>query len=124
MKRRYRPTGPSTDVVEALYERAGWSCEVCTAAVGPRRGVDHHVHHRRPRGAGGTRRTDTNDISNLLLLDPSCHAMVESERDGAYGGGWLVRQSADPATERVLIAGKWWVLLTPEGGYKTLEPAR
>ena len=50
--RRYKATGPTRDVVEVVYERAGYSCEICTAAVGDRRGVDHHIHHRRPRAAG------------------------------------------------------------------------
>lgn len=121
MKRRYKPSGPSPDVVEALYERASWSCELCTVGIGPRRGEEHHVHHRRPRRMGGTDLPDANDLPNLLLLCPSCHAVVEKERAAAYEGGWLVRQNDDPAAVAVLIGASRWVLLTADGRYRTVE---
>lgn len=50
---RIRGTGPDRGVVDAVYERAGHSCEICGVGVGPVRGTDHHLHHRRPRAAGG-----------------------------------------------------------------------
>jgi hypothetical protein len=111
LKTRYRNTGPSRDVVEAVLERAGYQCELCGAAVGMRRGVDHHIHHRRPRRMGGSGLPDTNMPQNLLLLDPSCHDVVERERTAAHEGGWLVHQDADPLTVEVLRHGREWVLL-------------
>jgi 5-methylcytosine-specific restriction protein A len=121
MKHRHRSTGPSPDVVEALYEREQWSCALCTVGVGPRRATDHEVHHRRPRRMGGTELEDTNDLPNLLLLCPDCHRTVERERSAAYEGGWLVHQDHDPAKVPVLIGASRWVLLTSDGRYQTVE---
>lgn len=120
--RRYKATGPAADVVEAVCERAGYSCEICTEQVGDRRGVDHHIHHRRPRGAGGSRRADTNLPSNLLLLCPPCHREVESHRGPAQSMGWLVVQSVDPATIAVLVQRDRWAYLTDDGRYSDLPP--
>lgn len=117
LARRYKSTGPASDVVDAVYERAGWSCEVCTEPVGDRRGIDHHVHHRRPRAVGGSKRTDTNLPSNLLLLCPPCHADIESHRAEAQSMGWLVVQAADPAEVAVLVQCDRWVYLTADGSY-------
>lgn len=117
MHRRYKATGPPQDVVEAVHERAGWSCEVCTAAVGDRRGTDHHLHHRRPRAAGGSKAPETNLPSNLLLLCPPCHHDIESNREISREMGWLVPQGVDPATVRVLVLRDRWVYLTAAGTY-------
>lgn len=122
MSRRLRATGPPPEIVEAVYERAGHSCEICTSAVGDRRGVDHHIHHRRPRGAGGTRRPDTNEPPNLMLLCPDCHVSVESHRGPALAVGWLVPQSGDPALVAVLVQRDRWVYLTADGSYSA-DPA-
>lgn len=123
MRSRYRKTGPPDEVVDLVLERAGYSCELDGAAVGDRRGVDHHIHHRRPRRMGGSQLPDTNGPQNLLLLCPPCHEMVESERTAAYRGGWLVRQNSDPARTPVLICGAA-VFLAPDGRYSDRPPAR
>lgn len=122
LSRRYKATGPAPDVVEQVYERAGYSCEVCTEQVGDRRGVDHHIHHRRPRGAGGSRRADTNLPSNLLLLCPGCHQDIESHRGVAQSMGWLVVQGVDPASVAVLVQRNRWVYLTADGGISDEPP--
>lgn len=114
--------GPTRDVVEAVYERSGWICERDGSGVGPVRGVDHHIHHRRPRGNGGTVRPETNYPSNLLLLCPTCHedgkTGVESQRTAAMAAGWLVPQHIDPATVPVVIHGPRLVYLTQDGRYR------
>lgn len=117
MSRRLRATGPTPEVVDAVYERANHSCEICTSAVGDRRGIDHHIHHRRPRGAGGTRREDTNQPQNCMLLCPRCHLDVETHRAEALAVGWLVPQAEDPASVAVLIQRDRWVYLTDSGEY-------
>lgn len=122
LARRYNATGPVPAVVEAVYERAGWSCEVCTEGVGDRRGVDHHIHHRRPRAAGGSKRPDTNLPPNLLLLCPDCHAQIESHRAVAQSMGWLVVQAANPADVAVLMQRDRWVYLTADGRYSDEPP--
>lgn len=123
MRSRYRKTGPPDEVVDLVLERAAYSCELDGAQVGDRRGVDHHLHHRRPRRMGGSQLPDTNAPQNLLLLCPSCHETVESERTAAYAGGWLVRQNADPARVPVLILAVERYL-TPDGRYSDSLPER
>jgi len=123
MRSKGKSTGPSQDVVECVYERSVWSCEKCGLGVGPKRGTDHHLHHRRPRAMGGTDRLDTNLPSNLLLLCPGCHDAIESRRGEALNAGWLVPQNGDPAETAVLLFGDRWRYLTPSGGY-ALHPPR
>lgn len=116
MKTRHRSTGPTTDAVDAVYDRAQHCCELCTLSVGPERGTDHHIHHRRPRRAGGDRRPETNSPANLLLLCPGCHETVESFRTASYDAGWLLRAGDDPYAVAVLIwRGSRWAYLTDSG---------
>lgn len=122
LKSKRTSTGPAQDVVEAVYERAAWSCERCGSAVFPVRGLDHHIHHRRPRAMGGTDRPDTNLPSNLLLLCPPCHEDIESHRGVAQSQGWLVPQGDDPATVAVLLRRDIWRYLTADGRHSTTPP--
>lgn len=115
-------TGPARDVVDAVAERAGHSCEICSAAVGPTRGVDFHIHHRRPRAAGGSRREDTNLPSNLLLLCPPCHEAIESRRGEALAAGWLVPQNGDPEETAVVLFGDRIRYLTATCEYSPHPP--
>lgn len=123
-KKKRASTGPARDVVEAVYERAAWACELGGEAVGPVRGVDHHIHHRRPRAMGGTDRPDTNLPSNLLLLCPADHEAIESRRAEATEAGWLVPQTCDPAQIPVLIRYERWVYLAVDGTYSKHPPRR
>lgn len=127
LRKSWRNTGPTRDVLDALYERAGYSCEACGQGVGDRRGVDHSVHHRVPRGMGGTRWAGANALTNLLLLCGSattgCHGSVESHRAAAVAAGWLVLSRSDPATVPVLIEhGSRFVYLTADGQYSNDPP--
>lgn len=121
LKSRYRDTGPSRDVIEAVQERDLYSCFLCGLGLGPRRGVDYHLHHRRARRQGGSQLPDTNLPPNLLLLDPDCHARVEKDRTAAYEGGWLVGQHDDPLTVEVLRWGTEWVLLRADATVEVLR---
>lgn len=121
-KKVVRSTGPIREVVDAVLERASYSCELCLIGIGPDRGVDHHLHHRRPRRAGGSRRPDTNSPPNLLLLCPPCHDVIETQRSAAYDGGWLLHDRQDPALTPVLIGAERWVLLTASGRYEDVTP--
>ena len=53
------------------------------------------VHHRRPRGMGGTRDPRSSDPRNLVSVCGSgvtgCHGWIESHRDQARAAGWLLR---------------------------------
>lgn len=108
-----RRTGPSPETRDAVCVRAGMACEVCRDIYGP-----FHIHHRRPRGAGGTRRVDTNSPSNLLLLCTPHHLYIESYRDLARAEGRLVSQHHDPAEVPVRLH-RGWAYLTTAGGYAT-----
>lgn len=113
MKRTRRNTGPSSDVVTAVLERANWSCEACGKPLGDRRGEDWSVQHRVPRGSGGSRAAWINRVSNLMILcgsattPDSCHEFTESHRIAAIAAGWLIQARQDPRTVEVLIRGEF-----------------
>jgi hypothetical protein len=58
--------------------------------------LHYEIHHRRPRGMGGSRDPKTNSPANLILLCPDHHAWVESNRTEALEMGFLVPQGHDP----------------------------
>lgn len=121
---RPRDTGPTKAVKDELAGRAGGCCEVC----GRHLTGDWSRHHRRPRANGGTRRPETNYLSNLLLIcgtattPGGCHLAIESNRTWAYDQGFLVRQHHDPATTPVLYRGSL-VLLGDDGTINHQEAA-
>lgn len=106
---------------EAVYERAGYCCEVCHVYA---RGGS--LHHRRPRGMGGSKDPATNQASNLILLCGSgvtgCHGRIESNRAESIDAGLLVRQGVDPAAVPVdLHIGR--VYLTDDACYDYNPPS-
>lgn len=101
-------TGFPKRIKELMWERSQGMCEICGLAEP----VD--AHHRRPRGKGGTRRSDTNAPSNGLMICRPCHDIVESRRDFARERGWLVPQSFDPSDVPLIYQGSW-ALLTATG---------
>lgn len=109
-------TGFAPAVRQQIVARAagGW-CERCGHYA-----MYGQIHHRRPRGMGGSTAVDTNTAANGLWLCGKCHAHVESHRAYALLNGYLVRQGHDPAGVPVRVHGDW-VLLNDEGG---LTPAR
>ena len=111
-------TGPTAKTVQIVLARANHTCE-----RRGRSGQACQVHHRRPRGMGGSRRPGTNKPSNLLLLCAPCHTAVESSRQISHEQGWLVRQEHDPAERAVWVARRGWVLLDDLGNYETEEAA-
>ena len=102
-------TGFSPKTRRLIYERACGLCESCT-----RPGAE--IHHRRPRGAGGSKDPLTNTAANGVLLCSGCHRWIESHRADALDEGWLVRQSQDPRTVPLLYRGSKWACLTLDGG--------
>lgn len=102
-------TGFPPEVRELVCERAKGCCERCHIAT-----PDMQLHHRRPRGSGGSKAADTNTASNAVLVCARCHRDIESQRKNSLHYGWLVRQGAKPA--EIPIWMEWqWVLLTNEG---------
>lgn len=80
------------------------------------------LHHRRPRGAGGSRDPLTGGAANGYALCLPCHDHIERNRAEARENGWLVRQGTDPAAVPV-FRYRMWVLLDDEGGIAPVEVA-
>lgn len=110
-----RLTGFSPKVRHLIKERAGLDGEyVCCEYCGFwQREIT--LHHRRARGAGGSRRDDTNTASNGVAVCPLDHARIESRRAESLSTGWLVRQTQSPALVPILLGGRF-VLLSDDGG--------
>ena len=102
-------TGFPVKVREQVMNRAMQRCERCALTSNA-----YQWHHRRPRGAGGSKAADTNTAANCLLLCVPCHAWIESNREEALHDGWLVRQGHKPAEMPVWIGWRW-VLLRDDG---------
>lgn len=128
MRSRYRSTGPSSAVVDAVLERDHWSCVVCNEGVCGERSVDWSIGHRIPRGMGGSRDPRLNRTSNLITICGSgttgCHGAIEGPlRAMAYREGWLLQRSSDPCAVPVLIErGSRYVYLTDDGRYVDAPP--
>lgn len=112
-----RPSGFSAHVKSLALKRSEGACEVglpgCTV-----QGQD--LQHRRARGAGGSRRPDTNEVSNALVVCRSCHNRIEAREAYADVNGWWLPQwtdgaPTDPKCVRVLWFGSW-VFFDDEGG--------
>lgn len=108
-------TSPVTPATRALVaDRSAGFCEVCGARAGT------NIHHRAPRGMGGTKR-NIHTCEWLLHVCGSgttgCHGYIETHRDEAYEKGWLLRRNAGPDTPAWLY-GHVFVILTPDGGYQ------
>lgn len=114
--------GPSRATREVVWSRAGGRCERCGAVP------DWHssVHHRQPRGMGGSRQSHLNKPSNLLFLCGSgttgCHGWVESNRTKSVNDGYIVPRYAVPSTTPVKYRDDYWVTLDEDGGMTPWQP--
>jgi hypothetical protein len=102
-------------VQEQIRDRAKGRCEMCGALA-----LYHQIHHRRPRGMGGSKDPACGTAANGLFVHPGCHAKIESNRDQAYEKGYLVRQGQDPAAVPVRKGLHWYLL--GEDGSLTVVP--
>lgn len=99
-----------------ITERSAGRCEVCGLTK-----MGMQIHHRRPRGMGGTVDGWVGDSPNGLMICPGCHRMVEARRQWAYEKGFLVRHGwRSPDVPVMLWSG--WSLLDPSPPYKTRIP--
>lgn len=105
-------------VVEQIHARSGWACEKC----GTNSSIRWSLHHRKPRGMGGTKNKMINSPANLLWLCGSgtegCHGWIESHRTAGYEDGLLLHRNDDPTTIPVVLH-YGTVLLDDEGGVQT-----
>lgn len=120
-----RNTGPTAVTRKAVFARASNSCERCGKAI---TGA-YSIHHRKPRGMGGTKDPAANSPSNLVLLCGSattpdgCHTSVEKFRQAAINTGWIVTRTADPAKVPIKFPTGRWYLLNEDGSLtETVRP--
>lgn len=104
-----KKTGPGEKTVKLVLARSDGACERCL------RRTPEQLHHRKPRGAGGSSDPAINYPSNLLALCSQCHLEVESDRTVSKEQGWLVPFEQDPAETPVWIAGLGKVFLNDDG---------
>jgi hypothetical protein len=108
---------------DAIVARDEALCARCRTNTTDR---PHSVHHRQPRGMGGSGQR-RNTPANLIVLCGSatspdgCHLFVESHRDWAKSHGFLVPRGLDPATRPVLRYGQTW-LIPADGEWVPSDP--
>lgn len=97
-------SGVTEKVRAAVWTRSLFCCERCGRHTPSGEGG---IHHRRPRGMGGTRNPVINRVSNLMWLCGSgttgCHGWVESHRAEAVESGWIVQGNRNPADVSVSV---------------------
>lgn len=100
-------------VRKTVLIRAQGNCERCGRNLA---NVPSSVHHRRPRGMGGSKDPAINDPEACVVLCGSgttgCHGDIESNREQAIEHGWLVprRDPRHPREVPVFIAGGWYLI--------------
>lgn len=99
-----------------IRKRADHRCEICgmRMAYGP-------IHHRQPRGMGGTRSLEKALCSNGVYIHNTCHLTVESDRSRAILMGWLVPMGYQPESKEIKLWDGWF-LLTADGGRLPFSP--
>lgn len=118
-------------VRKLIHIRADYCCERCGRAIVD--GVPRSVHHRLPRGMGGSKRPEVSAASNGIYLCGSattpegCHHWVESNRADAQLLGFLVPRWASPLEVPVSLMGASGVpelvYLDDDGNYIPTEGA-
>lgn len=97
------------EVRNQIKARAKDRCEICGSLA-----LYHQIHHRRPRGMGGSKDPVVGTAANGLWVHPHCHEKIESQRKLAKTNGWLVSQSDDPS-KIPLKKYNGWVMLHDDG---------
>lgn len=115
--RRPRPNrdGFPPAVKKLITERSGGMCELDAC------GRAEVIHHRRPRGAGGTSLPWVNRAANGMHVTNACHNRIEG-RDPSWSrlqsgkAGWLVSQHSErTSAESPVLYRNRWVLLGDDG---------
>lgn len=114
-----RMTGPDAGTRLGIVNRALWRCERCGEPTSTA-----SIHHRTPRGMGGTKLVSVNEPANLVLLCGSgttgCHGWIEHNRAEAREHGWLVPRGSDPTEIPIVDSkGRPWLL---DNDYQKVAP--
>lgn len=111
-------TGFPKKVRDLIEARAGGQCEAMWVLTC--NGRPEQIHHRRPRGAGGSKASAVNRAGNGIFICEPCHRLIESQRDAARAAGLLVSlHESHPANVAVVRRGDL-VLLDDFGGVHQL----
>jgi len=103
-------SGIPNAIRQAVIDRDGRLCRRCGRPGGS-------IHHRIPRGMGGSRDPKINSPANLVFVcghgTAGCHGWIEAHRTESYMSGWLVHRYEDPETVPLIdMGGVAWVLTT------------
>jgi hypothetical protein len=96
-----RPTVP-VDVRAALGERSGGVCEIGIRWKNVCVGAASAVHHRIPRGMGGSHgaaRVRADRLSSVVATCDPCHAWVHANPEKAELNGWILPRGSDSSAE-------------------------
>lgn len=86
--------------------RSSNRCELCGSRL-----VNGQIHHRQPRGMGGSPHDEAKGgAANGLHVHFKCHELIEQNRAKALEYGWLVPQHGDSSLTPVRLWDGWWLL--------------
>lgn len=74
---------------QVVQGRAFGRCERCLQAT-----LCGDLHHRRPKGLGGSKAADRHDVANLVHLCRGCHRWAHDNPRDAAAVGFLVPRSS------------------------------
>lgn len=100
---------------QLVMARCHGHCERCGWWVGG------DIHHRQPKGMGGSTRPDRHNVENLVHLCRRCHSWAHGKPIDASAEGFIVerRSGVDPLDAPVTLFDRRRVYLTPAGLYAT-----
>lgn len=105
----------------AAYDREGGRCLVSGQPLGDRDGDTWHLHHRRPKSMGGTRRANEDTLPNVIAVMPSAHREIHAHPDRSRPLGWLLPHTEEEPGRIPLRTWRGWRFLTDDGGYREVR---
>lgn len=101
-------------VRQLVIARAQGCCERCGLWT------DGQIHHRTPKGSGGSSRPDRHDVPNLVYLCIRDHMWAHGNPIAAEAEGFLVprRNGTNPINAPVNLPGRRRVFLSSAGTYE------
>ncbi len=99
---------------QKVIERSNGRCEVCGAPV-----ETPQLHHRKPRGMGGTKDPASRSTANALAVHYACHEWIERNRTEATILGYLVPQH-EKSTDTPVLTADGWALFHDDGSVSRL----
>ena len=81
---------------DECLSRDNWTCQARTfdPSIESECWGRHVVHHRLPKGTGGTAESSIHDLSNLVTLCDRCHLFVHANPTRSYESGLLLRRAS------------------------------